>query len=154
MPFFDETNFVPDSSPGYLVRIIHQHCMAQLDRALADGGPNATQWMALVSLHFGLADTCAELARHLSHDKGAMTRLMDTMEARGWVARTRGDDDRRLVRLTVTAAGLEMAMRGRRKVLAHWNEWLADWSDADIVTLIAMLRRLKQSMEKAGSCDA
>ncbi|WP_298669391.1 MarR family winged helix-turn-helix transcriptional regulator [uncultured Sphingomonas sp.] len=151
---FNESNFVPDSSPGYLVRLINQMSIAGLEQALAEDGLTATQWMAMVSLHFHFADTCAELARHLAHDKGAMTRLIDSLEARGWVERTRAEDDRRIVRLALTPDGYDVAMSGRRKVLACWNHWLADWSEADVLALLAMLRRLMTSMEKAGPCEA
>lgn len=151
---FNEANFVPDASPGYLVRLIQQMSVAGMEQVLADEGLSATQWMAMVSLHFHFADTCAELARSMSHDKGAMTRLIDTLEERGWVERTRAADDRRVVRLALTPAGYDVAMRGRRKVIAAWNRWLADWSNDDVTTLVAMLQRLRISMEKAGRCDA
>ena len=147
---FTEANFVPDSSPGYLVRVINQMSMAGLEQALAGEGITATQWMAMVSLHFHFADTCAELARSLSHDKGAMTRLIDTLEERGWVERMRAADDRRVIRLALTPEGYDVAMRGRRKVIAAWNHWLADWSDEDVTGLVATLQRLRISMERAG----
>ncbi|QKR99462.1 MarR family transcriptional regulator [Sphingomonas sp. CL5.1] len=151
---FNESNFIPDSSPGYLVRLINQMSMAGLERALAGEGLNASQWMAMVSLHFHFADTCAELARQLAHDKGAMTRLIDALEERGWVERTRAEDDRRIVRLALTPEGYEVAMRGRRKVIECWNHWLGDWNESEVEALLAMLRRLRTSMEKAGPCNA
>ena len=151
---FSESNFIPEASPSYLVRLVNQIGMAGLEQALADEGLTATQWMAMVSLHFHFADTCADLARHLAHDTGAMTRLIDTLEARGWIERTRAQDDRRIVRLALTLEGYEVAMRGRRKVLACWNHWLGDWNEEDIAALLTMLRRLRTSMEKAGPCDA
>ncbi|MFW2850433.1 MarR family winged helix-turn-helix transcriptional regulator [Sphingomonas sp. TX0543] len=154
MTLFDETNFVPDSSPGYIVRLINQMSMAGLDRVLAEEGVTATQWMTLVSLHFGFADTCADLARNMAHDKGAMTRLIDALEERGWVERTRAEDDRRVIRLALTPVGFEVAMRGRRKVIECWNHWLADWTREEVDSLLTMMRRLKSSMEKAGPCDA
>lgn len=154
MTMFNEANFLPESSPGYLVRLINQMSAAGLEQVLSDEGLTATQWMAMISLNFHFADTCAELARKLAHDKGAMTRLIDTLEERGWVERTREEEDRRLVRLALTPLGYEVTMRGRRKVIELWNHWLGDWSAADVDTLLVMLRRLRTSMEKAGPCDA
>ena len=154
MAAFDEATFVPESSPGYLVRLINQMSMAGLERVLADEGMTGTQWMAMVALHFRFAETCAELARHLEHDKGAMTRLIDTLEERGWVARARAEDDRRVIRLSLTSLGYEVAMRGRRKVIAQWNQWLGDWDRTEVETLLTMLRRLRTSMEKGVTCEA
>lgn len=147
MAHFDESNFFPDSSPGYLVRVIHQYGVAGLDRVFAEEGLTATQWMALVSIHFGFGDTCAALARSLAHDKGAMTRLIDVMEARGWVERSRGAGDRRLVNLALTKAGLGVAMAARRQVIACWNDWLSDWSKDEVKALITVLQRLRLTLE-------
>lgn len=150
MAHFDESNFFPDTSPGYLVRVIHQHSIAGIDRVFAEEGLTATQWMALVSIHFGFGDTCAALARSLAHDKGAMTRLIDTMETRGWVERTRGDGDRRLVNLSLTDAGLEVAMHARRQVIECWNGWLADWNKDEVKALLVTLHKLRTSLEARG----
>lgn len=154
MAFFDDSNFYPDSSPGYLVRVIHQMGMAQLDALFAEDGLTAIQWSALVSMHFGHGGTCAELARHLAHDKGAMTRMIDTLEERGWVERQRDDSDRRVVNLSLTDAGRTIAMRERLKAIACWNGILADWSAEDIAQLIATLTRLRRAMETAPPCAA
>ena len=158
MAHFTEANFYPESSPGYLVRVINQMSVAGLGEALATDDLTTTQWMALISIHFGFADTCVGLARSLAHDKGAMTRLIDAMEERGWVTRSRAPDDRRLVQLALTEAGRDVTLAARRKAIECWNDWLADWSDAEIEGLIATLVRLRDSMEKGGEgigrCDA
>lgn len=139
--------------------MIHQMNVAAVDRALADDGLTATQWTTLVSLYFGHADTCVGLARKLGHDKGAMTRVIDQMENKGWVSRQRDDDDRRLIRLSLTPSGAEAAVAAKRKVIDCWNGFLADWSEAEVADLIATLQRLRQTMEdkmaeESDSCAA
>ncbi|WBH15379.1 MarR family winged helix-turn-helix transcriptional regulator [Sphingomonas radiodurans] len=146
MPFTDST-FSPETSPGYLVRLIHQMSVAAIDRALAADGMTATQWTTLVSLYFNHADTCGGLARALGHDAGAMTRMVDQLEANGWVERQRDAIDRRIVRLSLTAAGRDAAVAAKQKVIACWNGFLADWSDAEVADLIATLQRLRHTME-------
>ncbi len=148
MPFFDESNFMPEQSPGFLVRVTSQLCLANLDTVFADEGLTSTQWITMISLHFGFADTCAALAREISHDKGAMTRLIDVLEARGWVERERDADDRRVVKLRLTEPGLEVAIRARRRVIACWNAWLDDWSEEEITQFIAQLQRLRARLER------
>jgi DNA-binding MarR family transcriptional regulator len=145
---FTDSTFSPETSPGYLVRLVHQMNVAAIDRTLAEDGLTATQWTTLVSLHFQHADTCVGLARKLGHDKGAMTRLIDQMEARGWVVRQRDDEDRRLIRLSLTPEGTATAIAAKRKVITCWNGILADWSDAEVFELIAMLQRLRRTMEE------
>lgn len=140
----------PDSSPGYLIRIVHQRGIAAIERALNAEGLNGTQWMAMALLHFGLVHTSAELARNLCYDKGAMTRLVDALYQRGWIERCRAAEDRRRLLLALTPAGHRVALEGRRKVLALWNEWVADWSAGEVMTFTHLLQRLSFAIGEAG----
>ena len=134
MGFYDTANLYPDSSIGYLVKVCNQLGMAHLDRAFADEGLSAVHWSALISIHFGRAPTCAALARDLAHDKGAMTRMIDTLEQKGLVRRLRNDDDRRVIQLSLTPEGEAATLRCRDRVIACWNEWLTGWTHDEITT--------------------
>ena len=151
MGFYSDADFLPDSSIGYLSKRIHQLAQAGLEPVFAAEGLTFVQWHALLSIYFGKGTTCAALARDLAYDKGATTRLIDALEARGWVTRTREDDDRRLVALKLTAKGEQVAHRCRTKVMDAWNGWLADWPQAEVAETIATLQRLRATMEKLPS---
>lgn len=152
MPFYDESDFCPDRSLGYLVRRAHQLANAGLEPVFAAEGMTGTQWSALVSIWFGRGATAAELARDLGHDKGAMTRLVDAIEERGWVMRERTPGDRRCINLALTDEGAAVAMRCKRRVIARWNEWLGDWREEDVEMLIALLAKLRNTLaEDAGA---
>jgi DNA-binding MarR family transcriptional regulator len=49
--------------------------------------------------------TAGELARLLSHNPGAMTRLLDKLEQRDYVRRVPDPNDRRALRIELTASG-------------------------------------------------
>lgn len=153
MPFYSRDNFVPEQSIGFLTRVCHQHAFSALEQAFADEDVSAVQWTALVSIMFGNGETCAGLARHLAHDKGAMTRMIDSLEEKGLVERTRDTDDRRVVRLSLTPAGSETTYRCRDSAIALWNDLLAGWDEAEVTTLIAQLQRLRATLETMPSCD-
>lgn len=153
MSFYSGSNFFPESSIGYLLRVCHQHSIAALDRAIAAEGISAVQWSALITIHFTQAPTCAALARDLAHDKGAMTRMIDTLEDKGLVERERDPDDRRVINLSLTAEGEAMTMRCRAHAIDLWNGLLADWTEPEIATLIAGLARLRNTLE-ANPCAA
>ena len=53
----------------------------------------------------------SSLASHSRVTKGAMTRLVDGLESRAWVTRTRGEDDARRVLVSLTADGKREAKR-------------------------------------------
>jgi DNA-binding MarR family transcriptional regulator len=60
-------------------------------------------------MHGGGASTPFELSRLLAVDTGLMTRLLDKLEARGLLERSRSNEDRRVVNLSLTAKGSEVA---------------------------------------------
>lgn len=148
MGFYTDVAFQPDISVGFLCKRVHQLAQAGLEPLFAREGLTFVQWHALISIFFERGTTSAALARDLSYDKGATTRLIDALEARGWVMRSREHEDRRLVALRLTAEGERVARRCRDRVVAAWNEWLGDWSDADIAATIATLQRLRATLEK------
>ena len=152
--FYDSTNFFPDTSAGYLIRVCNQLGLSHLDQAFAAEGVTTVQWSALIGIHQGRAPTCAALARDMAHDKGAMTRMIDALEAKGLVARTRDADDRRIGNLTLTQEGEAAAMRCRQRAIDCWNDLFAEWPHDEINTFIAQLQRLRRPLESAPPCAA
>lgn len=147
MGFYSDADFFPDNSLGFLCKRIYQLAQAGLEPAFAAEGLTFVQWHALISIYFERGTTSAALARDLAYDKGATTRLIDTLEARGWVRRNREHDDRRLVALRLTSEGEQVAHRCRVRVFEAWNGWLSNWPDADVAATIATLQRLRATME-------
>lgn len=153
MTFYSDSDFRPDCSIGYLIRRAHQLGGAAMEPVFAAEGLTGMQWSALVSIWFKRGETAAELARDLGHDKGAMTRLVDAVEERGWVTRERTGDDRRRIILRLTPEGEALALRCKKRVLACWNEWLADWPREEIEQLIGLLQKLRDTLTTAEPCS-
>lgn len=149
MSFYSDSNFDPEQSIGYLMRRSTQLGTTALEPVFAAAGITKTQWSALVAIHFNRASTCAMVARDLCHDKGATTRLVDTLEERGWIVRARAEDDRRIVHLALTPSGEAIAAEVRDVVIARWNEWLKDWNEKDVSELIRLLQRLRTTLQDA-----
>ena len=148
MAFYTSDSFTPDTSVGFLAKRVFQASVAALEPIFAAEDISYVQWSAMVSLWYGRAATCRALARDLGHDAGATTRLIDTLEARGWLERTRSEDDRRVVFIDLTDDGRQVADRCRQGVTRQWNEWLADWPGADVDRLIGDLHRLRERIEE------
>ena len=147
MGYYSDANFMPDNSMGYLSKRVYQLARFGLEDAFAREGLTHVQWYALISIYFGRGATPVALARDLAYDKGATTRLIDGLETRGLVTRHREGEDRRVVTLKLTPAGVAMAHRCRARVIEAWNGWLSDWSDADIADAVAVLGRLRATLE-------
>ena len=139
--------FDPERSVGYLTKRVFQLARIGLEPVFADEEVTHVQWSALMALQYGVGGTAAELARHLCHDTGATTRIVDMLEERGLIERCRCTEDRRVVRLSLTEAGHAISDRCKAKVFAQWNEWLADWSPQEIERFVGDLLRLRNKLE-------
>jgi len=153
MGFYTAATFMPDQSVGYLVRRCHQLAQVAMEPMFARHGLSGMQWSALISISLGAASTCAELAREISYDRGATTRLVDTLEAAGWLTRERASDDRRVVKLALTEEGADLAQRVKVDVIALWNEWLGAFDRDDLAGLIDQLQQLRDSLQAAAQTE-
>src|SRR6218665_724338 len=101
--FYDAENYRPQESVGYLMRQVIGSITQQIDKRLEPHGLTHAQWAPLYKLLIGgEVSTVAELARVANVDPGAMTRLLDRLEAKGLCKRVRSSEDRRVVNVELT----------------------------------------------------
>lgn len=106
-------------------------------------GLTEAQWRPLWMLKAGRADTPQTLARVLGVDAGAMTRMLDRLEAKGLIGRVRSLTDRRVTQLRLTATG-EAATEGIPEVVARVNnDYLQGFSREEFEELNALLARMR-----------
>jgi DNA-binding MarR family transcriptional regulator len=140
--FYSATAYVPENSVAYLMRRVISSAAQEVERELEPSGLTNAQWVPLFMLSMGRATTAAELARECELDAGAMTRLLDRLEAKGLCQRVRSSQDRRVVNLEITAQGRE-AVKAIPAVLSRvQNAHLAGFSLAEWQTLQSLLRRM------------
>ncbi|ANB76162.1 MarR family winged helix-turn-helix transcriptional regulator [Paraburkholderia phytofirmans] len=82
--------------------------IAEMDAALKDLDITTPQMGILFAMQRGLASTPFEISKVLSVDTGLMTRMLDKLEAKGLLERSRRMDDRRMVDLVLTKKGGEV----------------------------------------------
>lgn len=97
------------SSLALLLREIRDAFWTQMERELAVAGHdlNFSQYITLKKLAEGTAGV-TDLARAAQLNPGAMTRLLDKLEAKGYVARTADPTDRRALHIDLTDTGVAM----------------------------------------------
>jgi DNA-binding MarR family transcriptional regulator len=103
--FYEPVGYCADESVGWLMKRALMSIAQAADRRLEPKGITHAQWAALFMLQRCRASTVAELARETQSDPGAMTRLLDRLEAKGFCRRQRSTDDRRVVRIELTPEG-------------------------------------------------
>jgi DNA-binding MarR family transcriptional regulator len=114
---------------------------AEMDAALKDIGISSQQMGILLSLTRGIATTPFELSKLLSIDTGLMTRMLDKLESKGFLERSRSVDDRRVVNLTLTDKGKEVAARIPEIAPQVLNARLKKFTKAEFEELRRLLRK-------------
>ena len=140
--FYDPRNFDPHSSLGYLIGSARRLLLEALDRELAQHDLTAAQAIVLFQLDHGEFKHAAEYCRVLRYDPGAMTRLIDRLEAKGFVSRQRTAEDRRAIKLELTAAGRTVVPRIRASAIGVFNSFLRGFSKSEARQLTDFLKRL------------
>jgi len=128
-------------SVGYLIKIAAVNILRNTDNELQPYGLTAPQWAPLLVLSKGKADTVAGCARAIDVDTGAMTRMLDRLEAKGFVSRNRSHKDRRIVHVELTEAGHEIVKIIPPSICLVLNQHLAGFSKTEFETFKDLLRR-------------
>lgn len=94
------------SSFGLLIRQVRDALWARLEHELQESGHDLTfsQYITLKKLACGVA-SATDLARAAEMTPGAMTRVLDKLEAAGLIARVADPEDRRALHIHLTDAG-------------------------------------------------
>jgi len=147
--FYEPTSYNPSDSVGYLMRRIMSLVALAVERELESTGLTHAQWIPLFKLavHPGGA-TVAELARLCELDAGAMTRLLDRLEAKGLCQRERSSEDRRVVRLALTAQGKAVAEQIPVALSRVQNAYLAGFSREEWLLLKSFLARILDNAQQ------
>ena len=146
-PYFRADNFNCHKSLGYLTRRVQNLTNPHAEAIFADQDLTFTQWISLMGLREGVAETSADLARHLNHDAGAVTRVVDELEKRGLRRRERSKEDRRVVKLTLTPQGRAVAKMHVPPIVDFWNRVTNDFSTQEIKQLLSLMGRLIERLE-------
>ncbi|MDB5817364.1 MAG: MarR family transcriptional regulator [Rhizobacter sp.] len=145
--FYGAQDYCAEESVGYLMRRVLIAVSQATDRKLEPSGLTHAQWGPLFKMRAKNGATVAELAREALMDPGAMTRLLDRLEAKGLCKRVRSTEDRRVVNVELTAAGEEAADKIPQALSEVLNASLAGFSKTEWQAFKGYLRRM---LENAG----
>jgi DNA-binding MarR family transcriptional regulator len=132
----------------YRVKAAHMNALDEVlakDPELAPLEISAAQYVIISVLAKRGVDCATELCKDLSYDAGAMTRMIDRLEAKGLVSRRRCPEDRRLVKLELTEAGLKALPKLRECSVRVLNHFMRDFSRAEARQMEGFLVRMLQN---------
>jgi DNA-binding MarR family transcriptional regulator len=132
----------PRTGIGRVLSRVKIALMEALDRELVPLDITGAQYVILVNLASGQADSTTTLCKGVSYDPGAMTRMLDRLEKKGLVQRSRCPNDRRKVKLELTAEGNAIYPQVVAIAGGVMQRFLAGFAPNEIATLEALLARM------------
>ena len=153
---YDTSSYQPGRSIGALLSRVKVEMLATLDRELAQDkrlAPlemSAAQWIIVANLAAGPGEpkSAADLCKVISYDAGAMTRMLDRLEAKGLIRRTRSSQDRRLLNLELTEEGRAAFPRMREISMSIANRFLRGFTKAEARQLEGFLSRMLENTQE------
>ena len=139
-----------DSSFPMLIRQIRDGLLYQIERQLVDSGLaiNYSQHLVVKIIAKNGPQMPGDLARYLDHNAGAMTRLLDQLEDKGYVRRKPHAQDRRALTIELTPAGNEL-WRKMSQFIEHAQELaLRDLKSTDRAKLFDLLKRVRDTLDE------
>ena len=149
---YDIETYQPRKGVGHLLNRVRTELLAALDTAL-EADPelskleiSSAQFIVIAAL--AMADgvkSASDLCKGISYDAGAMTRMLDRLESKGLILRTRRPDDRRVVYLQLTEEGHRTFPRMRQVSMSVVNRFLRGFSQAEARQLESFLTRMLEN---------
>lgn len=152
--FYTAQTYRMEDSVGYLVKQLAQTTGRELDRRMGALGLTDAQWKPLLLLQQGACSTAADLSRTACHDTGAITRLLDRLEAKGLVRRVRSAADRRVVHLELSEEGKRIAAEVPKIIAQLANEILAGFTQEEVFKYKDLLNRALANAREICEGDA
>lgn len=143
--FYSPETYRAEESVGFMMRRILTAVGQAVELQMCEpGSPTYPQWIPLhkLHMHLGPSATVAELARDCQLDTGAMTRLLDRLEAKGLCRRVRSLADRRVVNIELTDEGRAAAEQVPHVLSRVQNEHLSGFNPQEWEQLKGYLRRI------------
>ncbi len=131
---------------GFILHDVARLLRTTYDRRVRKLGLTRSQWWVLTHLFRKDGITQSELAEMLELEKPSLGRLLDRLEAKGWVRREIDVKDRRAKRVFLTLAA-ETPMRVMRQIAAGVREdALSGLSTADQDRFVDALLTIKSNL--------
>lgn len=144
-------HFSPDNFRSNLMGMLIGRTNVQkdrlLDKYLEPHGVTSSQFKVLIIISQFGADTPAELCRSLSLDSGSMTRMLDRLEQKDLLVRSRSVEDRRQVRLVLTEGGRKLTDLLPKIAADAMNDLLGVLDTAEVEVLDQILTKVLRSVE-------
>lgn len=140
------TKQIPPDNIGYLIGDVSRRIRTVYDRRVEPLGLTRAQWRAMVRLSHVEGCTQTELAAELDIEKPTAGKLLERLEAKGWVERRPDETDARSKRLFLTAAARPVLQEMHALAEEVIDGIFAGIDSADAARLHETLSRIKDNL--------
>ena len=131
---------------NHWVKLAFMTMRREMEASLKKSGMTVTQWRALGVLLHSTGVTNSDLVRHLEIEAPSVTSLVNGMERKGWVKRTRSTSDARVKQLSLTPRGRRLIEDAREAKAPIEERMASTLSTGERATLKRLLRTMIEGM--------
>ncbi|MFO0671942.1 MAG: MarR family transcriptional regulator [Polyangiaceae bacterium] len=145
---FSERGVVVDNAIGFWIHRVYQASRNELYRAFHEAGEEVTpeQWAVLIRLWERDGRSQGEISDATFRDRPTMSRIVDVMEARGYVERRADKQDGRVKNVHLTRRGRELEKKLVPIAKRIVEAMVAGIDERDLVVTRAALRTMFQNL--------
>jgi MarR family multiple antibiotic resistance transcriptional regulator len=151
---YESHSYEPHKAAGYLLHRVRVEMLAAMDREFAADEElgvmemTSAQFIIMATLSMGGVKSASNLCKEISYDAGAMTRMIDRLEEKGLLRRSRDPADRRLVNLELTEKGLSAVPKMREASMRVVNRFLQGFTKPEARQLEGFLTRMLENASR------
>lgn len=146
VPTMNNSAYDPERSFGALISDLSRLLRRNFNRHIRDSGITQSQWQALAFLRRWEGINQATLADLMEVQPISLARLVDRMEASGWVERRPDPTDRRAVRLFLCEKAQPLLTEMRKSWLEFQAHALAGIDEAELQQTLTTLAKIKANL--------
>jgi len=135
-----------DRNFGFLVNDIARLMRTNYDRRMRALGLTRSQWWVLTHLYFNDGRSQTELSDVMDVERATLGRLLDRLEAKGWVERRPDPRDRRVKRVFLTGEVEDLMQTMRARAAEMRSRCLEGLTPQQQEQFIDVLFRIKRNL--------
>lgn len=141
-PIYDPQNYDVNNNIAHLMGRVRMALHDAVDEELKPYDLTTAQFVVMRYLADGMASKAAEVCRAMTSDPGAMTRMIDRLERKGFVRRVRSVEDRRCAKLELTPEGSAVYPKLVAAAVGVLNRFLRGFSIDEVRQMEGLLGRM------------
>lgn len=127
---------------GFWLRFVSNHVSEQFRKLVEQNGVSVSEWVALREMYRHEQSSAADLMQALGMTKGAVSKIVTRLQAKGLAARAPDSLDKRAQQLVLTVPGRDLVPRLAGLADRNDEHFFGTLSDAQRATLVGIMRQV------------